>query len=70
MFKILVVEDDLWYSEFLRNYLEMNPDYSVDVCSDAKEMKKKLSNQYGVVCLDYNLPDQNGDELLKFIETN
>lgn len=70
MFKILVVEDDLWYNEFLKNYLEMNPDYEVSSCSSAKEMKSKLSNQFSVICLDYNLPDQNGGELLKFIETN
>ena len=70
MLKILVVEDDAWYSEFLKGYLELNPDYHVDTCSSAKELKSKLSNQYGVICLDYNLPDQNGVELLKFIETN
>lgn len=70
MLKILVVEDDAWYSEFIKGYLELNPDYSVDTCSSAKELKSKISNQYGVICLDYNLPDQNGVELLKFIETN
>jgi len=70
MLKILVVEDDTWYSEFLKGYLELNPDYNVDTCSSAKELKTKISNQYGVICLDYNLPDQNGVELLKFIETS
>lgn len=70
MFKILVVEDDLWYSEYLKNYLELNPDYEISVLSSAKELKNNLNDNYGVICLDYNLPDQNGVELLKFLKTN
>jgi two-component system response regulator AtoC len=67
-FKIVIAEDDKWYSELLKYQLSLNDEYEVVCVSTGKELLKTLSNNPQVVTLDYSLPDFNGSELLKKIK--
>jgi len=67
-FKIFVVEDDPWYSEWLTYHLELNPDFEVVRFSSAKECIKQLHNHPHAITLDYSLPDMKGEEALKKIK--
>lgn len=66
--KIFIVEDDLWYSSMLDYYLSLNPDYVIQKFDTAKAFLAKLHEKPDVVTLDYSLPDQKGDQLLKQIK--
>ena len=66
--KIFIVEDDLWYSSMLDYYLSLNPDYVIQKFDTAKSFLAKLHEKPDVVTLDYSLPDQTGDQLLKQIK--
>ena len=66
--KIFIVEDDLWYSSMLDYYLSLNPDYVIQKFDTAKAFLAKLHEKPDVVTLDYSLPDQTGDQLLKQIK--
>src|SRR6187402_515444 len=63
-FKIVVVEDNEWYSKLLVHSLSLNPDVEVVSFSSGKEFLANLNESIDVVTLDYRLPDMNGDELL------
>lgn len=62
---ILIVDDDSWYAELLKYQIELNPDHEAEIVKDCKEYLKKLDQKPDVVCLDYNLPQYSGTELLK-----
>lgn len=64
-FKIFLVEDDPWYGELLKYHLSHNPEFIVILFSDAKSCLDKMHERPDVVCIDYGLPDMNGDKLLK-----
>jgi two-component system response regulator AtoC len=66
-FKIFIVEDDPWYSEWLSFHLALNPDYEVAKFASAKDCIKSLHEQPHVITLDYSLPDMKGEEALKKI---
>jgi two-component system, NtrC family, response regulator AtoC len=67
-FKIFIVEDDPWYSEWLTYHLTLNPDFEVVKFSSAKAGIKMLHEQPQLVTLDYSLPDMKGEEALKRIK--
>ncbi len=67
-FKIIVVEDNEWYSKLLVHSLSLNPDFEIESYSSGKEFLSHLSKTTDVVTLDYRLPDMNGNELLKKIK--
>lgn len=69
MYKIFVVEDDLWYSKYLNHQLSLNPEYEVKVFHDAKSFLASMHEMPDIITLDYNLPDMNGSEILKKIKT-
>jgi two-component system response regulator AtoC len=64
-FKIFIVEDDPWYGELLKYHLSLNPDSEVILFNNAKDCLNSLKEKPNVVCIDFSLPDMNGDELLK-----
>lgn len=64
-FRIFIVEDDPWYGQLIRHHLELNPDYSLELFTTARECLDNLHRQPDVVCMDYNLPDMEGDRLLQ-----
>ncbi len=68
-YKILVVEDDVYIQELIREFLQAQ-NYQVDVTDDGIEAWKLLStneNQYDLVLLDVMLPNLDGFSLCKMI---
>lgn len=68
MYKIFVVEDDLWYSKYLNHQLSLNPEYEVKIFHDAKTFLECMHEMPDIITLDYNLPDMNGSEILRKIK--
>lgn len=67
-FRIFIVEDDPWYNELLSYHLSLNPEYKISRFHSAKECLANLYQQPAVICLDYSLPDGNGEEVLRKIK--
>lgn len=67
-FKIIVAEDDKWYSDFLSYQLSLIPEYEVEIVRSGKELKESLYTRPNLITLDYSLPDSDGLELLKIIK--
>jgi len=67
MINIFCVEDDEFYAAMLHHKLSLNPDYKVSTFKDAKSLLEKINDFPDIVTLDYQLPDMDGAELLKFI---
>ncbi|MEJ6981106.1 sigma-54 dependent transcriptional regulator [Pedobacter sp. P351] len=66
MAKILVIEDDLTFSQLLEGFL-IKSGFSVDVRSDVKSGIKALNqSQYDLLLLDYRLPDGNGLDVMAY----
>ncbi len=68
-FKIFIVEDDPWYGRLLEHHLSMNPDYHVVLFTDGKSCLKELHQKPNVICIDYGLPDMDGEQLLDKIQS-
>lgn len=67
--KILVVEDDIAYIHILERYLNRYG-YEITATTNLKAAKVTLLEQqfhFGLILLDYNLPDGKGSELVDFI---
>ncbi len=67
-FKVFVVEDDEWYSEFLKYSIELIPEFEAEVFRSGKDVLAHLHEQPSVITLDFNLPDTDGMSLLKKIK--
>lgn len=67
-FHVVIAEDDVWYSNFLEHYLSMNPDYKISKVHSGKDLMKLIVQRPQVISLDFNLPDYNGEELLRKIK--
>jgi len=64
---ILLLEDDLLFSESLEDFLE-EAGFSVDVCNDGEcALEKSYENHYDLLLLDVNVPKVNGFEVLQNI---
>jgi DNA-binding NtrC family response regulator len=68
LFKIFLVEDDLFFGETLRYHLMLNPDFEVFLFKTGKECLDNLFQSPNIICLDFGLPDITGDLLLKKIQ--
>ncbi len=68
-FKIFIVEDDVWYSNYLSHQLSMNPDYELKSFHTAKDCLLSLDELPDVITVDYGLPDMTGEELLRKIKS-
>lgn len=67
MKKILIVEDDIELSKELKLLLEQNG-YQAEIVSDFSNTKQQiLENNSDLVLLDINIPNENGEYLLKEI---
>jgi DNA-binding NtrC family response regulator len=66
--KIFLVDDDPFFAEMLKYYLQLNPDYDVHICSTAKECLSALYQTPDIICIDFGLPDLQGDELFNQIK--
>ncbi|MGN0526388.1 MAG: response regulator transcription factor [Acutalibacteraceae bacterium] len=59
--KILLVEDDIFLSEGLREMLTKEG-YSVKACGTVADARKEAENRYNLIILDVMLPDGDGFE--------
>src|SRR5690606_40606584 len=67
---ILLVEDDVTFSEMLKHFLERHQ-YEVDLSYTIKNALALLKTQdYNLVFTDLRLPDDDGINLLKHIKNN
>nr|MBS0037888.1 sigma-54-dependent Fis family transcriptional regulator [Saprospiraceae bacterium] len=66
--KIFIVEDDEFTAEMLKHYLSLNPENDIEIFHTGKECIGHLNLQPDVVCLDYFLPDENGEKILKILK--
>lgn len=64
LYKIFIVEDDPWYGELLKYHLSLNPDYQITLFPLAKELLDNMYLKPDLICMDFQLPDINGDQLL------
>lgn len=67
---IFILEDDQWYSEFLKHHLNLNPDNEVTTFLEGRELQKNLHKMPDIVCLDYGIPDIPGNQLLSQIKSD
>lgn len=67
-FTVFVVEDDDWYAEFLSYHLSLRPEIKVERFATGKECLSNLYKQPVFITLDYRLPGEQGDVLLKKIK--
>lgn len=65
--KIFIVEDDAWFGELLKHHLSLNPDYQLHLYKTAKDCLNNLHIRPDIICVDFGLPDMNGDVLLEKI---
>jgi DNA-binding response OmpR family regulator len=64
---ILLLEDDLLFSESLEDFLE-EAGFCVDICNDGESaLEKSYENSYDLLLLDVNVPKLNGFEVLQNI---
>ncbi|MCS4302423.1 sigma-54 dependent transcriptional regulator [Chryseobacterium sp. BIGb0232] len=69
MTKIFLVDDDVFFGEMLKYHLQLNPDYEVLLFSTAKESLAQLYKNPDIICIDFGLPDIQGDELFRQIKS-
>jgi DNA-binding NtrC family response regulator len=70
-FKIFVVEDDPWYSNFLKHLLSANPEFRVECFMSGNDCLSNMYKNPGIITVDYNIPDMTGHDLLKkILKTN
>ncbi|WP_205499811.1 sigma-54-dependent transcriptional regulator [Rufibacter psychrotolerans] len=62
--KIFVLEDDIWYSQFLSYHLSLNPDHQVEIFNAADAFMGRLAEAPDIITLDYHLPSGTGEEVL------
>lgn len=63
MCKIFIVDDDIFFGEMLKYHLQLNPDYEVLLFNNAKDCLSSLYLNPDIICIDFGLPDIQGDEL-------
>lgn len=68
MTKIFLVDDDVFFGEMLKYHLQLNPDYEVFLFSTAKKCLAQLYINPDIICIDFGLPDIQGDELFRQIK--
>ncbi len=65
--KVLVIDDDTYICNLLKNYLEQK-DYITETAYSGASAKKMITaNPYDLVLCDYRLPDSDGLKILRFI---
>ncbi len=68
MISILYVDDETTLLEITKIYMERTGEFTVDTSPSAQDAIEKLNtNFYDVVVSDYQMPDMNGLEFLKYL---
>ena len=69
MSRILIIEDELSIAELERDYLELN-DFEVEIETNGlKGLEKALKEEYSLILLDLMLPEVDGFEICKQIQS-
>jgi len=69
--ELLYIEDDEGLATLAKRRLERSGKFAVQTCFTGASALEHLNSQTPVaVVIDYNLPDMNGLDILKYIETN
>ena len=68
-YKIFLVDDDPWYLKVLKHHLERNPDFEIENFEDAAGCISTLHKMPDLICIDFVMPDMQGDELLRRIKS-
>lgn len=66
---IYVVEDNEFYANIIKQKLETYDHYQVSLFSNGSDFLNAIQSNPDIVVLDYNLPNENGIEILKRINT-
>lgn len=66
--KILIAEDDNFYSRYLEYVIKLTGNHIVEKCSDSKGLFKAIDSETSVLLLDYNLDEQSGDYTFKRVK--
>ncbi|MFM2285921.1 MAG: hypothetical protein RLZZ543_1418 [Bacteroidota bacterium] len=66
--RIFVVEDNEFFSQLIKQKLEMNDKNEVTLFHNGEDFQRSLYLNPDIVVLDYNLPNSNGIDLLKEIK--
>jgi len=66
--RIFVVEDNEFFATLIKQKLEMNDQNEVTLFFNGDDFRKSLHLNPDIVVLDYNLPNDNGIDLLKEIK--
>jgi|GEM_PF-4802552 len=70
MIKILLVDNELQLLEITKSFLENLKKYKVDTSSSAKEAIEKIGmNKYDAIVSEYQMPEMNGIELLRWMRS-
>ncbi len=69
-YRVAFIEDDQWFSEAIKYYLELNENNEVIVYPTANQYFNSKQTA-DIVCVDYHLHDMKGDEVVhKILEQN
>jgi YesN/AraC family two-component response regulator len=68
--KILIVDDEKEFLEFLKDRLIVKSHLVNTACDGKKALELIKSNIYDLVFLDHNMPGLTGLELLRYIKEN
>ncbi len=66
---IFIVEDNEWYSEYLKYHLSLNPEHKINTFLNGSDCVKNLNTNPDIITLDINLPDIKGEEVFKKIQS-
>ncbi len=67
--KILIVEDNVFYANLLRNRIENIAPHEVKLVSDGHSCLNLSHQQPDIIFLDYKLPDMNGLDIIKDLKS-
>lgn len=65
--QIFVVEDNEFYANVIKQQLETNDHYQVTLFANGGDFLSSIHQNPDIVVLDYNLPNENGIDILKQI---
>ncbi|GJQ58535.1 MAG: PAS domain S-box protein [Candidatus Scalindua sp. AMX11] len=67
--RILVVDDDQYICEFLREFLSDSGHYVVSVCCGSEAMKLLREERFDLVLCGLVMPDVTGRDVIRFLDT-
>jgi DNA-binding NtrC family response regulator len=66
-FQIFIIEDDPWFAEVVMHHLGLNPEFDLVHFPTGTDAINNLYRNPDAICMDYGLPDMDGEKLLRQI---